>query len=60
VIDATGTLPGRGAYLCRAADAGAPDGDCLQHALRRGAVARTLRRNVKLDVGDSSVETTNS
>jgi predicted RNA-binding protein YlxR (DUF448 family) len=60
VIDAAGALPGRGAYLCRGAGPGAPDRDCLQHATRRGAVARALRRNVKLDVGYPSVETTNS
>jgi predicted RNA-binding protein YlxR (DUF448 family) len=60
VIDAAGTLPGRGAYLCRGSDPSAPCPDCLQHALRRGAVARTLRRNVKLDLGESSVETANS
>jgi predicted RNA-binding protein YlxR (DUF448 family) len=51
VIDAPGTLSGRGAYLCRGSDGGTPDGDCLQRALRRGGIARTLRRAVELDLG---------
>jgi predicted RNA-binding protein YlxR (DUF448 family) len=50
VIDNSGTLPGRGAYLCRGVDRNDPDGDCLRHALRRGGIARTLRRNVSLDL----------
>jgi predicted RNA-binding protein YlxR (DUF448 family) len=61
VIDAAGVLPGRGAYLCRdSPQSNTADADCLQHALRRGAVARTLRHNVKLDLGDPSVEIPNS
>jgi predicted RNA-binding protein YlxR (DUF448 family) len=54
VIDASGALPGRGAYLCRGSDPSIPDPDCLQLALRRGGIARTLRRAVQLDLGDSS------
>jgi predicted RNA-binding protein YlxR (DUF448 family) len=57
VIDAAGTLPGRGAYLCRsgaAAGAATPDPDCLQRALRRGGLARTLRRAVELDLPSPS------
>jgi predicted RNA-binding protein YlxR (DUF448 family) len=60
VLDPSGTLPGRGAYLCRGDGPGVPDPSCLQNALRRGGIARTLRRNVKLDLGDPSVETSNS
>ena len=61
VIDAVGVLPGRGAYLCReSSEPDAASSDCLAHALRRGGIARTLRRNVKLDLGDPSVETSNS
>ncbi len=60
VIDATGALPGRGAYLCRGVDPVTPDSACLQLALRRGGIARTLRRPVKLDLQDLSIETPNS
>jgi predicted RNA-binding protein YlxR (DUF448 family) len=61
VIDVAGVLPGRGAYLCRgSSQPNAADGECLRDALRRGGIARTLRRNVKLDLGDPSVETSNS
>ena len=55
VLDARGTLPGRGAYLCRAhADAdqsaeGDADARCLSAALRRNAIARTLRSRVAID-----------
>jgi len=52
VIDRDGTLPGRGAYLCRAANGGPPSGverACLQRAIRRGAIARALRSAVTLD-----------
>ncbi len=53
VLDRDGTMPGRGAYLCRAADpdrrSGLPDPACLERALRRGGIARTLRAAVTLD-----------
>jgi predicted RNA-binding protein YlxR (DUF448 family) len=52
IVDHDGTLPGRGAYLCRAADVDSPTraaGSCLQHANRRGAIARALRSAVTLD-----------
>lgn len=46
-------MPGRGAYLCRAADPdrgpGLPDPACLERAVRRGGIARTLRAAVTLD-----------
>jgi predicted RNA-binding protein YlxR (DUF448 family) len=54
VIDAYGALPGRGAYLCRGSDPSTPDPSCLRLATRRGGIARTLRRAVQLDLGDSS------
>jgi predicted RNA-binding protein YlxR (DUF448 family) len=51
-IDPRGTLPGRGAYLCRAdaAQAPAPKPECLRLAERNRGIARTLRRAVTLDV----------
>ena len=35
LIDATGRLAGRGAYLCR-------DGACMKTAIEKGALARAL------------------
>jgi predicted RNA-binding protein YlxR (DUF448 family) len=35
VLDPGGRLAGRGAYVC-------PDGDCLQRAIKKGALARAL------------------
>lgn len=49
VIDPAGTLPGRGAYLCRGTERGLPAAGCLALATRRGGVARALRRRVRLD-----------
>jgi predicted RNA-binding protein YlxR (DUF448 family) len=50
VLDPAGTLPGRGAYLCRAEGAGAaPRPECVQLAARRRGLARTLRCAVTLD-----------
>ncbi|HMD56347.1 MAG TPA: YlxR family protein [Solirubrobacteraceae bacterium] len=49
VIDDSGTMPGRGAYLCRSDVAPHPAAECLARALRRGALARTLRAPVTLD-----------
>jgi predicted RNA-binding protein YlxR (DUF448 family) len=52
VLDPAATMPGRGAYLCRAAgDPGAaarPHPDCLERATRRGGLARALRGPVAL------------
>jgi predicted RNA-binding protein YlxR (DUF448 family) len=48
VIDRDGTMPGRGAYLCRGMSADAPRADCVRLAARRGAVARALRAPVEL------------
>jgi predicted RNA-binding protein YlxR (DUF448 family) len=60
VIDERGSMPGRGAYLCRGAECTSPEPDCLQEALRRGGIARTLRGAVKLDIGDLSRAIPNS
>jgi predicted RNA-binding protein YlxR (DUF448 family) len=52
IVDRDGTMPGRGAYLCRDADASAPatvDAACLEQALRRGGIARALRSSVTID-----------
>jgi len=46
IVDPAARLPGRGAYLCRAADASEPAADCLAHASRRGGIARALRRPI--------------
>lgn len=45
-LDRAGTLPGRGAYLCRDAASGHPSEECLRLATRRGGLQRTLRRAV--------------
>jgi predicted RNA-binding protein YlxR (DUF448 family) len=49
VIDADGRLGGRGAYLCRDRDGEGPRPECLERAIRRGSVGRTLRASVSLD-----------
>ncbi len=48
-IDRDGRLGGRGAYLCRDRDAQSPRADCLDQAIRRRSVGRTLRASVTLD-----------
>jgi predicted RNA-binding protein YlxR (DUF448 family) len=48
VIDALGTMPGRGAYLCRSGGPGEPQAKCLELAGRRGGIARALRVPAKL------------
>jgi predicted RNA-binding protein YlxR (DUF448 family) len=48
VYDPGCAMPGRGAYLCRGQRSGAPDGDCLARAERRGAIGRALRCSVTL------------
>jgi predicted RNA-binding protein YlxR (DUF448 family) len=42
-LDRAGDRPGRGAYLCRDASSGEPDGSCAALARRRGGIARALR-----------------
>lgn len=49
VLDPNKRMQGRGAYLCRAADADAPAPACLRSALRRGAIARTLRTRTAIE-----------
>jgi predicted RNA-binding protein YlxR (DUF448 family) len=50
VIDPAGTLPGRGAYLCRAGIADTtPNLECLRLAERRRGIARALRCAVTVD-----------
>jgi len=49
VLDSTGTLPGRGAYLCLGERPASAAPACLQRALGRGAIARGLRAAVSLD-----------
>jgi predicted RNA-binding protein YlxR (DUF448 family) len=49
VHDRRYSMPGRGAYLCAAADREAPAAECLALAIRRGGIARALRSSVTLD-----------
>jgi predicted RNA-binding protein YlxR (DUF448 family) len=49
VPDREGTMPGRGAYLCRGTDAVTPAEACLARAMRRGGIARALRSPVTFD-----------
>ena len=49
VQDRAGTMPGRGAYVCRAGESEAPAEACLAQAVRRGGIARALRAAVTLD-----------
>jgi predicted RNA-binding protein YlxR (DUF448 family) len=48
VHDERGTMPGRGAYLCRAEQGSQPEGACLAQALRRSAIGRALRCSVAI------------
>ena len=43
VVDRRGTLPGRGAYICREGASLQPSGRCLALARRRRSIARALR-----------------
>jgi len=49
VLDRTGTIAGRGAYLCLNGDGEKPASECLALATRRGGIARTLRCAVTID-----------
>ncbi|MGD0454302.1 MAG: YlxR family protein [Solirubrobacteraceae bacterium] len=52
IVDRHGTMPGRGAYLCRGGYPDQPaavDRACLERAVRRGGIARALRSPVTLD-----------
>jgi predicted RNA-binding protein YlxR (DUF448 family) len=49
VHDPAGTMPGRGAYLCRGATPSQPLAQCAALAVRRNAIARALRSAVIVD-----------
>jgi predicted RNA-binding protein YlxR (DUF448 family) len=49
VHDPSGTMPGRGAYLCCGSLPGEPAVDCLALATRRGGIARALRCAVTVE-----------
>ena len=49
MLDRTGTMAGRGAYLCRGRDREEPAAECLTLATRRGGIARALRCAVTID-----------
>jgi predicted RNA-binding protein YlxR (DUF448 family) len=49
VCDRDYRLPGRGAYLCRAEQRELPAPECLERAIKRGAISRALRSAVSLD-----------
>ena len=51
VIDADGTLPGRGAYLCHdtRGPAARPAAGCTARALRKRGLARALRAPLRID-----------
>lgn|GEM_PF-5587910 len=53
-FDRAGTLPGRGAYVCRDEYGDAPNHDCLGLATGRGVLQRAFRRAV--DVPSELVE----
>jgi len=48
VIDASATMPGRGAYLC-ASQPGVPAAECFATARKRGGFSRALRCSVTID-----------
>jgi predicted RNA-binding protein YlxR (DUF448 family) len=49
VHDRDGTLPGRGAYLCRGEEPDRPAAACVALAMRRGGIARALRAAVTVE-----------
>lgn len=51
VVDERARLGGRGAYVC-AHQVGVPERECLEQALRRGSIVRTLRCSPKIDSSD--------
>ncbi len=46
ILDMAGTMPGRGAYVCRDERRGAPNPDCMRLAAGRGVLQRAFRRAV--------------
>jgi predicted RNA-binding protein YlxR (DUF448 family) len=49
-IDHAGTLPGRGAYVCRERRDAEPKRDCMRLATKRGVLQRAFRRAVDVPV----------
>jgi predicted RNA-binding protein YlxR (DUF448 family) len=49
VLDGEQRMAGRGAYLCRAGCSPVPAEACLQRALQRDGISRTLRSRAPLD-----------
>jgi predicted RNA-binding protein YlxR (DUF448 family) len=47
-LDRTGTLPGRGAYLCRDLPSDNPKQECASIAGKRGGLQRAFRRAVEV------------
>jgi len=47
--DFDGRRPGRGAYLCREADADRPAAECARLAVERKGFERALRRPVRIE-----------
>jgi len=56
VVDRRGTLPGRGAYICREGASPQPCARCLALARRRRSIARALRVAGVTRAGDGSDE----
>jgi predicted RNA-binding protein YlxR (DUF448 family) len=50
VLDRAGTLPGRGAYVCRSESIREPSIECMKLATRKGALQRAFRRAVEVPV----------
>ena len=48
VLDRSGTMPGRGAYLCCDTASNGSATACVALAMRRGGLARALRCSVKI------------
>ena len=49
-LDRAGTLPGRGAYVCRGESLQDPNGECMKLATRKGTLQRAFRRAVEVPV----------
>jgi predicted RNA-binding protein YlxR (DUF448 family) len=50
VLDRAGTLPGRGAYVCRGESVREPSIGCMRLATRKGTLQRAFRRAVEVPV----------
>jgi predicted RNA-binding protein YlxR (DUF448 family) len=49
-LDNAGTLPGRGAYVCRSSSHPSPSRDCMKLATKKGTLQRAFRRAVEVPV----------